>query len=528
MDLVFETSRTGGPTCRVGKFLLHSSYDPQKEAERFLDANLAPGPASTIILLGPGLDYLSQALLARQRASRILRIQYDGRLRDKEIISGPPTWYPGGDRGLGSFLAHYLDEDGLAGIRILEWEAASRAWPQEAGRAKEELKSALDFLASSAATLKTFGRPWVANACRNFLLIENLAIPQVDPAPIVIAAAGPSLELSLDLLVANRKRFRLLAVSSALATLASKDIVPDLVVASDGGFWSRLHLYPLARSATCLASPLSALPSAFLARGLSVLPLVQEGFPELELGSLLGASLSLAFHGTVSGTAIHLAAALGSGPLITVGLDMASLPSRSHSRPHGFDAFLCRGENRLLPLEGILHDREAETATEPVEGGPWLSSRSLALYARALSEEAQHPPLAGRLWRLNPSPIALAGFMPLDSEGFEDLLVDTPLPQASFPSQALPSYEARVELLKRALETWKARALRATAELEQGRKPKDGRDREILRTLDLPDWAAACRAVDEGRDPSVSARALALSCGSFFDSLARRLFSWTT
>lgn len=528
MDLVFETSRTGSPSCRAGRIRLHSAYDPRKEALRFLEASLPPGPVNTAILLGPGLDYLSEPIIQTHPGCRVVRIQYAAGLAGRETVQGPPTWYPGQEETLGAFLSRCLDEDGLSGIRILEWEASATAWPQEAARAKAGLRSALDFLASSAATLKAFGPAWIANACRNFLLLESLLQPRPEPSPIVVAAAGPSLESALAFLKSRRGCFRLLAVSSALAALEGAGLEPDLVVASDAGFWSRYHLYPLAGRKACIASPLSALPSACLASNLQVLPLVQAGFPEPELASLLSGGLALPSHGTVSGTAIHLAAALGSGPIIVAGLDLAVLDCLAHARPHGFDALLAASEGRLAPSEGILLARERTLAPEPLGQGAWRTSRSLALYARALSAEAQCPPLSGRLWRLNPSPLALKGYRDLDLAGLDALLGAASPPGTFLASLGVPGRLEREGMLGDCLGSWKARAWEAARGLARGEKPNSPLDREMLKAIDLPDWAAACRALDEGRDASASAQALGLACEKFLDTLGRRLLSWTT
>jgi hypothetical protein len=526
VDIVFETSRTGFPTCRAGKLLLHSAYDPYKEAERFLDASLAQGSLNTAIVLGPGLDYLSPLIRQRHPGCLILRIQLHPGFRGREEGPAVPTWYPDSREGLAGFLSAWLDEDGLAGIRVLEWEASSRAWPAEANAARREIKAALDALASSAATLKTFGPSWIANACRNFLLLEDLLAPQTDGAAIVVAAAGPSLEASLDLLETERKGYRLLAVSSALSTLASRGIEPDLVVASDGGFWSRYHLYPLAAAGGRIASPLTALPSACLGPGLAFLPLVQAGFPEPELASLLGSGLGLASHGTVSGTAIHLAASLGRGPIILAGLDLAVLESRAHARPHGFDALVAAPEGRLKPRETILHDRIVQSNPELLGEGPWRTSRSLVLYARALAAEAGRPPLAGRLYRLNPSPLGLDGFRILDDASFSELVHAGPRPRAGFTHHAPAPRSEREVLLGLCLKEWMRKARAACTDLAEGHKP--GEAGEMLKTIDLPDWAAACRAIDEGRDPRPSAKALNLACEKFLNGLGRRLLSWTT
>jgi len=539
MELVFQASRSGPPSCLAGPISLHSSYDPEREAERFLDGATAGRSPTCFILSGPCIDYLSPAIRKRFGEVLVVSIQHDGRFSDcPRIVSGnagaDAVWYPGCAMSREAFLEACLPEDALGGVTFLEWPAAARAYPAEAELTREAVKSVLDRLASSNATLKTYGRLWIRNACRNVLLAETVLAPPeaaITSRPMVVAAAGPSLGEALEVLGPFRERFILLAVSSALAACRQAGFDPDLVVASDGGYWSRLHLYPLASRVTPLAMPLVAAPPPALDASLPRLVLVQGNFPEPELAPIAGGGLLLPGHGTVSGTAIHLAARLSSGPLVVAGMDLASRDIVSHARPHGFDGVTRDVQSRLGPLEGLVRAREAPLAPLALPERPWRTSRSLSIYAAALSEEALLPPFAGRLWRLAPSPVALAGYAPLEASrgALEAFFAARPgqgtgttgLPLRELAAPPLPE---RKEALLGRIEGWMLLASEAAASLAAGALPRSERAAEFLKAVDLPWWAAACRAVLAGKDPGPAARELEAGALAFADGLRERLF----
>lgn len=523
MTLAIARSRSGSAICSADGALLHSAYSPEREAERFLEASVSSLP-STIVLLGPCLDYLAPPLRRRFPGARIAAIQYSPFFRGREVAPADASWYPDSPCSLSAFLAATIDEDSVSGVAVLEWAPASRAFPEAARAAREALRSALDRLASSAATVKASGRAWILNSCRSFLLAERLVFPRPVTSPIVVAASGPSLERSLDLLSSRRESYFLIAVSSALAACVARRLEPDLVAATDGGAWSRLHLYPLSRGRDApLALPLSALPSASLWSKVPLLLLDQGSFAESELLPFLGGGFPSPPHGTVAGSAIKLAAALGAGPVIVAGLDLAALGDASHARPHGFDHYLGGSATRLSSLEGRAWERRAAEAARPLDG-QWRGSRSLAVYAAALSSDATA--LKGRLFRLLPSPQKIDGFSDIDARGLGEAL-DSGRPangESLFAAQtAAPAPPDRLDYLSSRLKAWRETAGRACSLLGAGRDLPDPRTGELLRSLDLPDWAAALRARAAGDDPAPAASALALRVEAAIDDIERRL-----
>jgi hypothetical protein len=329
-----------------------------------------------------------------------------------------------------------------------------------------------------------------------------------------------------------RASFVLIAVSSALAACRAEGLEPDLVVATDGGNWSRQHLYPLSSRRAPVAAPLTALPSASLSRGTAFLFVDQGGFAESELLPGLGAPrdsiLSLPPHGTVSGTAILLASRLCGGPILAAGLDLASRGDLDHARPHGFDHVSAGSSRRLGPEEGSRWSRAVESAPDPLPAAPWRSSRSLSAYASGLDVSMRR--LAGRLFRLNPSPVPLPAFEPIDASGLRAILGGvstttrrgTPFSASVHP---LPHRASRETSLRTALDGWRELAASASDALASGALIDDARVAELLRSIDIVDYAAARRAISARGDPAPTARELARRAELFLSGLKERLAS---
>ncbi len=518
MDLSLSSSRSGPPTCAAGELWLHSRYDPEREALRFAQTELASAKPSHIVLLGPCLDYLSAAVRGLLPGARIIVVQHTPFFADSSGGRADAVWHPGLGTSLEAFLDAALDENAIAGVAVLEWEPATRAFPNQARFAREALRESLERLASSTATVKASGRRWIANACSAFLLVERCRLPEPSCLPIVVAAAGPSLRSSLESLRGCGGRFLLLAVSSALAACRSAGMEPDLVVSTDGGYWSRLHLYPLAGKALTLASPLTALPSSSLCRRSAFLLLDQGSFAEAELLPALGPSVKIAPHGTVSGTAIQLAARLGAGPIVTAGLDLASMGDKDHASPHGFEPLLEKSVSRIAPLEGAAWRRVLDTS--PLPQAPWRSSRSLSTYAGALSLDSA--PLEGRLFRMGASPVRLRGFVEIGAGALKALLAEGGKGALAMKELALPTRGERESHLRGRIKAWRGRAANAASGLCQGRLPESALVEELLRSIDIVDYAAARRAALAGGDARGAAGALAVSCERFLSALERR------
>lgn len=417
MHLFFE-AKNGEPTVRYRDTLLHSSYNPGREARRFADR--APR-ARCYLILGGGLGHLAAALNRGVPDAHLLTVHPSGELA--EAAAGAPGGHvsPASRRELAGAMATAFGAESRYGFELLLWEPASKAAPEWIRRQQEWALSIAREWHGSLLSTGYFGPTWLRNAVRNLIgtHADALSSLPLHKQP-VLAVPGPTLDRDLPWLRREREGIFLLAVSSALAPLAQGGLTADLLVHTDGGFWATHHLRPqlhhnhrsrhleidlrgVGTPLPPVAAPIRAAFPAGLEGSLSLL-LVDPTSPiELALRRATRLpALPLPGHGTVSGTALRLLRHLSDKSPLLLGLDLAVEGLRSHCKGHAFEPLLLGMSRRERPLPTVLRNRLGEARRiEP----PWRQPRDLQLYAESLAAELAACP--NRCRRLHPSPVAL-------------------------------------------------------------------------------------------------------------------------
>jgi hypothetical protein len=327
----------------------------------------------------------------------------------------------------------------------------------------------------------------MSNGLRNFLTVDRYCRPKPGSSPIVVAAAGPSLETALDALEPHRGRFRLWALASAAAACHRRGWKPELVASTDPGFWADRHFDSMVRTRPSrrisLAAHLTArIPPAVL--GLCSLALVSPAeAPENDLSTAAGLpSVPGPSRGTSAADALALAASVCSGTVIAAGLDLASRDLRSHCRPYGFDAHVLRSERRLRPGLTLIWNREIGAFPERL--GNWRRGRAFDLYAGGLL------PCPGKgILRLFPSPVDVSGTLSLAPEDLPSVLSGAAVdPDRQVEEYDAPDRPRRTSIAQAILDAWAAEAEAALS----GRiePPLPARTRRILYALGGTEAAA--------------------------------------
>ncbi|MDR3145135.1 MAG: DUF115 domain-containing protein [Treponema sp.] len=413
-----ETAASGDPTLLVNGLHIHSPRDPVREGRRAAEnpgeAGLGPEASpgigeGPVVVLGFGLGYAAEAaaekwpdrplivverrrellLLAMETrdlgrllaAGRLIFVLGDdpaaepdiilGALRSAEKLSGGGTPALIRNRGLMT-----LDGDWYAGV-----ERHIRTWVS--GRAVNR------------ATLRRFGKRWVRNLSRNMDAIRDL--PGVSRLagifgpgdgtagiPVLLAAAGPSLDGLLPLLPALRERCVIVAVDTSLRLLLRAKAGPDFVVAVDPQFLNALHLDHCPAPGTRLIAESAVYPSVlrhpfggvFLCG--SLFPLGRFIEDLVDIKGELGAG------GSVATTAWDFARLLGPPAIHIAGLDLAYPELKTHFRGARFEERALAESNRLCPGEtwSVRALRDGHPFRAPAaDGGRVLTDRRLSLYA---------------------------------------------------------------------------------------------------------------------------------------------------
>lgn len=405
---------------------LHSRYNPQAEAERYLDALSISPVVRCCILIEPGLGYMIPILSRRFPGARIIALHlapdHAARAADPAVDSrmnrtaeNTAHWDPALGLSAEDFLGRELEELAKEGgecgpesIRIIEWRPSREYYGDSYVKLLAAAAAALRRFDAERRTTRAFGRRWFRNFLKNLRLLNRSPLLRdfrQTAAPVLVTGSGPSLEESLPLIKTLRHRSCLIiAASSSAMALLHRGIVPDLVLSTDGGSWALLHLYELFRrndGAPGIAAGLSAaLPSQ--CGGLPILAIADGSlWQSLILRGLGFSHLVLPQRGTVTATALDLALVLGRGKIIIAGMDLDSRDLRTHARPYGFDRIWREAASRFRGEYGQGFSRQMAMR----EGGSyriyaeWFASR-LGSYGGRLHTLGGNNPLFAALPRV--------------------------------------------------------------------------------------------------------------------------------
>jgi hypothetical protein len=402
-----STARNGQPIARIEGIHLHSSYDPEKEARRFVRQSLQQPNPSMILLLGAGLGYLYREITRSFPTAAVAVVFYHEAVWRAFTPALPPGtyWHPGESSTLLQFLRSRIHELEAEGLAVAEWPASARAFPEASLRANRALHQLFREIRGTLVTTAALGRRWLRNSLANFLGIDRIFPPaggRPGRGPTVIAASGPSLQEGAGFLAAHRESIELWALPSSLEFLLSRDLVPDTVVMTDPSYYAFSHLQCAKGRRLHLTMPLSAAGGSW--RISARVSLVNQETPVervlLEQAGLTAPAVPA--QGTVAATALLLALGRKKGPVIFTGLDFCFRDIFSHVRPNNFENWLAPGSDRLRSLHHRLFALAAEQA--PTGEGRKRGSLVLDTYAGWFREVGNG---GGRIYRLHPSEIEL-------------------------------------------------------------------------------------------------------------------------
>lgn len=186
---------------------------------------------------------------------------------------------------------------------------------------------------------RRFATPYLLNTLRNVpaLTTESDVSALFDAyhgMPVVVAAAGPSLNRNLEELRPWRDRVVLVAADTALRPTLAAGLAPDFVVAVDPGAANARHLTGLPPcEGTCLVAEPSVQRSSLHAfRGRTYFFRVAPHHPWPWLGTVGIEVATLRAWGSVLVTALDFAVRLGGDPVVLIGADLAYTNGQPYCR----------------------------------------------------------------------------------------------------------------------------------------------------------------------------------------------------
>ncbi len=405
---VFEAP--GGLCVRYRGRLLYSGRDPAGLPRR-VAAACDPGPSRLHLVPSPLLWYgVAELLAAMGPGSAALCVEADPELERMAREAMPPEL--ASDRRL-AFPRAATVEAALEAARSLgSFRACSLAALSGGESLNAPLYRAMAAALSSEfeaawrnrAALMILGDRWARNVFDNAASLGEIApepIPRI-PGPAAVCGAGASLESSLGLLrrASSRGELSIIACDTALGTLLSAGIEPDLTVCLEAQAHNLPDFTCLGSKPVRLVADLSSHPATFRAvRGpkhLTAVRITRSPFlsriaAALEEGGV--PALDAPPLGSVGVHAFQLARAVSGGPLFACGLDFSFLPGKTHARGCPPLKAEERRQARLRRWPGQYESSFRDRALR-LPGG-LVSDPILLSYARLLSDIAGRGPEGG-------------------------------------------------------------------------------------------------------------------------------------
>jgi hypothetical protein len=313
--------------------------------------------------------------------------------------------------------------------------AGYRLAPETYSRIRRGLEQEIMRFWQNRLTLIALGSLQVRNLISNLPLLREATDFSAlsTPLPVVVAGAGPSLEESLPVLAAHRRRFTLLAVDTALPALAAGGVAADIVLDIEAQAVNTQDFLPApSPSGPILACDLSVHPSAPRLFGGRVSFFSSE-FAPLRLWDRLSQGGLRPFPfpalGSVGVAATHAALRLTDAAVFLTGLDFSFPGGRTHARGSPYLIAAMERSGRFQPLgqpgfQALAARRLLRAADK--QGRPVLTDRVMSSYRDALEAEAR--PFSTRVYDCGQAGLPL-GLRTVSTEQFADLLACGPAEQ---------------------------------------------------------------------------------------------------
>jgi hypothetical protein len=380
--------------------------EPARDAARWLESASGGGTLPhTVCVIGAGLGYIVETIAERSE-SRILVLEPEPALvpwfferRDwRPLIEKGRLLVLAGPDFEGAQAAWRLFGDGSAEPLTLAHPVLARTRPDATRLAGRIIGSARQGARGNEDARKKFATPYLVNTLRNVPTVVHARSVDVlagrySGRPIVLAAAGPSLNRNIEELRPSRDAVVLIAVDTALKPLLAAGLAPDCVVALDPSDANARHLTGIeVPETTALVAEASIAPGSFAAFGDRVFIFrVAEHAPWPWLRKMGIDRGKLRAWGSVLTSAFDLALRMGGNPIVCIGTDLAYTGRQLYARGTTYEAdwILTAGPER--PVEWVWEHVIASRSIEAhdITGAPVPTAKGLVVFRDWLVDESK-------------------------------------------------------------------------------------------------------------------------------------------
>lgn len=275
-EIITAKNGTPVPVFQNGRTFF-SSYNPERDAEHFLNAYAESFSNAGFILIGgigTGLHILKTAHAYPH--ARILAFEADEEslaFSKAHLSSELQAIIDNGDRIFLTCAAHLKQALPSHYIPALHGNfvfAAFRSWSDFLGEKAASfiplINNIISDISADYSVQAQFGKLWHTNILKNLLIFDNMNESQrfdfasffTGRKKAAIIGAGPSLDEYISILAEKRSEYCIFATDTIYGTLKSAGITPDFVVTVDSQPVSEKHFVGQDLEGTVLAADLTA------------------------------------------------------------------------------------------------------------------------------------------------------------------------------------------------------------------------------------------------------------------------------
>lgn len=398
MEPEFSIAKDGSQTFSAEGVFFHSTYSPKKEAQRFADSINSQNEPSVIFLIEPGLAYSYDYLKAKFPLSLIVCIRlfsfqledenkWDYLLRYNDIPNLP------------LHLITVFGEEKILCSTMCLWKPAENLFSKKISSIFAEYKKALEDSKTVIVTRQFFEKKWLLNSINFFNNLKFCHHQKIHTdLPVAVCASGPSLSICLSVLKEKQRGLFIICLSSATSVLLKNNIIPDLVLTTDGGFWAGQHLKGLNKFTDIpIACPCEAFIPKFLLRKNPFFILNysdESSFISSEIIQKSGTpSFTALRNPTVSGTALYFAKSITNKNIYFCGLDLKSAKGFQHTQPNELEKNNCLNDNRIKPGFSRLTSSEFNSDSLKIYRNWFASQKNVDNVYRIINAQNNPEPL---------------------------------------------------------------------------------------------------------------------------------------
>jgi len=375
-----------GVRSAAGTVPLHSVYDPRQESTRLAESLRGAG---FLVVCGMGGGFHIAALLEDPGVHAVIVIEKDAAVLRSlfaqvplaRLLGDPRVVLAAGQGAIRETVLSGWQPALMGGMRTVPLRPWCDQEPAFFDAAFVEVQAAVEAVRGDYSVQSHFGKRWHANIVMNLARAEAAPHAIRPRATAAVTAAGPSLELQLPRLAAERDRVLLVATDTSLPALVRSGIRPDVVLSIDcqnHGYHHFLQGIPTETSLFLdLASPplLARLlvPPVFVASAHPFVRYIDSHWRKMPPIDTSG--------GNVTHAAVSLARALGARRIAVYGADFSYPDGKAYARGTYLYDYFWTEQSRLSPAEARLFSfvHHSTQARREVHGGRVLYTTPLLL-----------------------------------------------------------------------------------------------------------------------------------------------------